>query len=192
MTVHILQLKHVAPGDRPQERPQCGRRPDAATQDRHGAVAEQAHVINAVRPGDLPSHQAGEFHLRVHAARPADPDMLPPLGHPGLLAGRGPSPEPSPPATRGAGHQRRGDLRQLTQHQSTEMASQHPGRGRCSAPPFARGRRQTIKPNTVARFTWIRPTKGAGPGQPYFTAVSGPAVERRKSDEAPTGCCSLN
>jgi hypothetical protein len=35
------------------------------------------HVIDAVRADDHPGHQAPSLHLRVHPARPADPDMLP-------------------------------------------------------------------------------------------------------------------
>ena len=88
-----------------QERPQRGRRPDPAEQRRHRAVPQQVHVVDAVRPGDHPGHQAGHLQLRrsprtggrsAHAPRP---------GRPGPPAGPGPSPAPGPPATRDSGHQ---------------------------------------------------------------------------------------
>jgi hypothetical protein len=39
-------------------------------------MAQQIHVIDAVRPSDHPGHQAGDLHLGVHPARADDPDML--------------------------------------------------------------------------------------------------------------------
>jgi hypothetical protein len=39
-------------------------------------MPQQPHVINAVRPGDHPGHQATHLHRRVHPARPGDPDMI--------------------------------------------------------------------------------------------------------------------
>ena len=38
----------------------------------------------------------------------------------------------------------------------------------------------------------IRPTKGAGPGRPYFTAVSGPAVKAGSATGLQPDRCSLN
>jgi hypothetical protein len=75
--VDLLQLQHVPPGEGPQERPQGGRCPDPAEQRGQGAVPQHVHVIDAVRAGDHPGHQAPSLHRRVHPARPADPDMLP-------------------------------------------------------------------------------------------------------------------
>jgi hypothetical protein len=74
--VHFLQLQHVAPGKGAQERSQRGWCPDSSEQRGQRAVPQQAHVIDAVRPGDHPGHQARHFHRRVHPARPGDPDML--------------------------------------------------------------------------------------------------------------------
>jgi len=76
LPVHLAQLQHVPPGERPQERPQRGRRPDPAEQVRQGAVPQHAHVIDAARPGDHPGHQAQDLHPRIHPASLADPDML--------------------------------------------------------------------------------------------------------------------
>jgi hypothetical protein len=73
---HLLQLQHVPPGERPQERSQRGRRPDPAEQHGHRAVAQQVHVIDTVRPGDHPGHQARNLQVRVHPARAVNPDML--------------------------------------------------------------------------------------------------------------------
>jgi hypothetical protein len=42
--------RHVSPGERPRERIQRGRRADAPEQIGHRAVAQQVHVIDAVRP----------------------------------------------------------------------------------------------------------------------------------------------
>jgi hypothetical protein len=73
--VHLAQLQHVPPGERAQERPQRGRRPDPAEQRRHRAVPQQVQVIDAVRTADHPGHDAGHFHLGVHPAPAADADM---------------------------------------------------------------------------------------------------------------------
>ena len=77
LPVHLLHLQHVPPGEGAQERPKRGRRADTAKQRGHGAVAQQIHVLDVARPGGHPGHQAGHLHLRVHPARPAEPDMLP-------------------------------------------------------------------------------------------------------------------
>jgi hypothetical protein len=77
LPVDLLQLQHVPPGERPQERSQRRRRPDTPEQRRHGTVAEQVHVLNTVRPGDHPRGQARDLHRGVHAARPGHPDVLP-------------------------------------------------------------------------------------------------------------------
>jgi hypothetical protein len=74
--VHLAQLEHVPPGERPQERPQRGRCPDPAKQAWHGAVPQQAQVIDAVRAADHPRHDGRHLHLRVHPAPVADPDVL--------------------------------------------------------------------------------------------------------------------
>ena len=102
---HLLQLEHVPPGERAQERSQRGRRADPAEQRRHRAVPQQVHVIDAVRPGDHPGGQAGHLQVRVHPAPAADPDMLCRPGPPGPPAAPAPSPGPGPPATRDSGHQ---------------------------------------------------------------------------------------
>ena len=72
----LLQLGHVAPGIRAQVRSQRGRCPDAAEQRAHRAVPQQAHVIDAVRPGGHPGHQARDLQGRVDAAFPARPGVL--------------------------------------------------------------------------------------------------------------------
>jgi hypothetical protein len=58
---HGVQLAHVAPGKRPQERPQGGRRPDPAEHLCHGAVPQDVHVIDVVRPGGHARDQQGIF-----------------------------------------------------------------------------------------------------------------------------------
>jgi len=63
--VHLPELEHVSPGERPQERPQRGRRPDSAKQDRHRPVPQQVQVIDAVRAADHPRHDPGHLHLLV-------------------------------------------------------------------------------------------------------------------------------
>jgi hypothetical protein len=60
---HILQLRHIPPGEGPQERAQRGRGPDPAEQRQHRAVPQQVHVIDAARTRDHPSSQAGAFTL---------------------------------------------------------------------------------------------------------------------------------
>ena len=72
----LLQLQHVPPGEGAQERSQRGRGPDPAEQCGHRAMAQQVHVIDAVRPGDHPAHQARDLHVHVHPARAINPDML--------------------------------------------------------------------------------------------------------------------
>jgi hypothetical protein len=39
-------------------------------------VPQQAYVLDAVRPGGHPGHQAPGLHVRVHPAGPGDPDVL--------------------------------------------------------------------------------------------------------------------
>jgi hypothetical protein len=56
-----VQLAHVAPGKRPQERPQGGRRPDPAEHLCHGAVPQDVQVIDVVRPGGHARDQQGIF-----------------------------------------------------------------------------------------------------------------------------------
>jgi hypothetical protein len=73
---HGIELPHVAPGERPQERPQRGRGPDAAEHLWHGAVPQDIHVIDAVRPGGHPRDQAGDLQVRVHAGPAGNPDVL--------------------------------------------------------------------------------------------------------------------
>ena len=62
--VHLLQLADVPPGIGAQVRAQRGRRADPAEQHIHGAVPQQVHVIDAVRPGGHPGDQAGDLQLR--------------------------------------------------------------------------------------------------------------------------------
>ena len=73
---HGVQLPHVAPGERAQERPQRGRCPDPAEQVRHRAVPQHVHVIDAVRPGGHPRDQAGHLQVRVHPGPAGDRDVL--------------------------------------------------------------------------------------------------------------------
>jgi hypothetical protein len=39
-------------------------------------MPQQVHVIDAVRPGDHPGHQAADLQVRVHSALAINPDML--------------------------------------------------------------------------------------------------------------------
>ena len=57
-------------------RAQRGRRPDPAGQRAHRAVPEHPRVIDAVRPGGHPRHQARDLQVRVDAALAARPDVL--------------------------------------------------------------------------------------------------------------------
>ena len=75
----LLGLPGAAPGERPQKRPQRGRRPDPAEQRRHRPVPQQLQVIDAVRPAGHPGDQAGHLRRRVHPA---------PAGGPHLSAGQ--------------------------------------------------------------------------------------------------------
>jgi hypothetical protein len=77
--VHLPQLQHVTPGERAQERPQRGRRPDPAEQRAHRPVPQQVQVIDAVRPAGHPGGQAGHLRRRVHPA---------PAGRPHVSAGQ--------------------------------------------------------------------------------------------------------
>ena len=56
-------------------RTQRGRRPDAAEQRAHRAVPQQVHVIDRIRPGSHPGHQARHLQVRVDPALAAGPDM---------------------------------------------------------------------------------------------------------------------
>jgi hypothetical protein len=71
----LLQLADVAPGIGAQVRTQRGRRPDAAEQRAHRAVPQQVHVIDRIRPGSHPGHQARHLQVRVDPALAAGPDM---------------------------------------------------------------------------------------------------------------------
>ena len=89
--------------------------PDPAEQHRHGTVAQQIQVLDAVCPRGHPGHQAAHLHLRVHPARAGDPDMLP--GQPAQACPLSQGHDRDQPGLR---HQmrvikRRGDLRQLMQ-----------------------------------------------------------------------------
>jgi len=68
--VHLPQLQHVTPGERAQERPQRGRRPDPAEQDRHRPMPQQVQVIDAVRPAGHPGDQAATFTAAFTPHRP--------------------------------------------------------------------------------------------------------------------------
>lgn len=50
--------------------------PQTAEQIRQGTMTQQAHVLDAVRPGSHPGHQAGHLGMGIHPARPGDPDMF--------------------------------------------------------------------------------------------------------------------
>ena len=105
LPVDLLQLQDVPPGERPQERSRRGRRADTAEQCWHRTVAQQVHVIDAVRPGGHPGNQAsaifsGAFTPHGRAIRTCSAAR-----HPGRPAPPGPSPGPGPPATRDSGHQ---------------------------------------------------------------------------------------
>jgi hypothetical protein len=75
LPVHRLQLAGVPPGERAQERPQGGRCPHPAKQERHRAMPQQVHVIDTVRPGRHSRDQAAHLRARVHPGRAADPDI---------------------------------------------------------------------------------------------------------------------
>ncbi len=76
LPVHLLQLADIPPGERPQERPQRGRRPHPAEQRRHRPVPQQAQVIDAVCAGDHPGDQAPHLQVRIHPAPAGGPDVL--------------------------------------------------------------------------------------------------------------------
>jgi hypothetical protein len=59
-----------------QLRPQRGRRPDTAEQRAHRTMPQQVHVIDRIRPGGHPGHQAPDLQVRVNAALAARPDVL--------------------------------------------------------------------------------------------------------------------
>jgi hypothetical protein len=102
---HLLQLEHVPPGERPQERPQRRRGADPAEQGWHRAMPQQVHDIDAVRLGNHPSGQARNLRMRVHPARAADPDMLFNQVRQACPLRERPLPGPGLPATRDPGHQ---------------------------------------------------------------------------------------
>jgi|GEM_PF-1064738 len=56
-----VELLHVPVGEGPQEGAQRGGRPHSLEQARHGAVAQQVKVIDAVRAGQHPRHHACGF-----------------------------------------------------------------------------------------------------------------------------------
>ena len=91
--------------ERAQERPQRGRRADPAEQRGHRAVPQQVHVIDAVRPGDHPGHQARRPSAARSPRTGARPDMLREPDPPARRAGPAPSPGPGPRATPDSGHQ---------------------------------------------------------------------------------------
>jgi hypothetical protein len=71
----LLQLGDVAPGIAAQVRAERGRRPDAAEQRGHRAVPQQARVLDRIRPGGHPGHQAPDLQGRVDPALTARPDV---------------------------------------------------------------------------------------------------------------------
>ncbi len=76
LAVHLQQLQYVAPGERPSERPRCGRRPDPAEQpgtERRAA----AHPCHRCCPRRRLSRPPGRnLELRVHPVRSAYADVL--------------------------------------------------------------------------------------------------------------------
>jgi Tn3 transposase DDE domain len=85
----LLQLADVPPGIAAQVRAQRGRRPDAAEQRGHRTVPQQVHVIDRIRSGGHPGHQARDLQVRVDAALAARPDVLSDqIGQPGALSQR--------------------------------------------------------------------------------------------------------
>ena len=76
LPARLLQLADVSPGIAAQVRPQRGRRPDTAEQRAHRTMPQQVHVIDRIRPGGHPGHQAPDLQVRVNAALAARPDVL--------------------------------------------------------------------------------------------------------------------
>jgi hypothetical protein len=115
LPARLLQLADIPPGIAAQVRAQRGRRPDPAEQPGHRAVPQQAHVVDRIRPGRHPGHQARHLQLRVDAALAARPDVLrDQIRQPGPLGQRHHRDQP------GVRHQmrvieRRVDLRELMQ-----------------------------------------------------------------------------
>ena len=76
-----VQLLDVAVGERAQERADRRRRPDPVEQPRHPAVAQQIHVVDAVRAGQHPARPRpadfstgfGESTLRCSSSRSCSP-----------------------------------------------------------------------------------------------------------------------
>jgi len=62
---HGVELADVAEGEGPQERAQRRGRPDSGEQRVHPTVAQQVHVLDAVRPGDHPRHRRRHLQRRV-------------------------------------------------------------------------------------------------------------------------------
>jgi len=65
-----VELAHVAEGERPQERPECRGGTHRGEQPTHGAVAQQVHLVDVVRPGD---HSRDQRHDLGHRVRPGGP-----------------------------------------------------------------------------------------------------------------------
>jgi hypothetical protein len=72
----LLDLQDVPPGMTAQVRPERGRGADAAEDRVHGAVPQQAHVLDRVSAGCHARDQAPGLQVRVDPALAARPDML--------------------------------------------------------------------------------------------------------------------
>jgi hypothetical protein len=71
----LAELEHVAPGERPQERPHGRRRPQPGEHDAHRAVPQHVHIIDRVSARGHACDQAPDLRLRVGPARAADADV---------------------------------------------------------------------------------------------------------------------
>jgi hypothetical protein len=67
--VGLVELADVSPGEGAEERAEGGRGADPAEDGLHRAVAQQVHVLDAVRPDGHARDQAHRLHHSVGAAR---------------------------------------------------------------------------------------------------------------------------
>ncbi len=73
---HRVQLPHMPERVGPQVRTQRGRRPHPGEQPGHATVAQQSHVLDAVRARDHPGHQGRDLHMHVRSRRPGHAQVL--------------------------------------------------------------------------------------------------------------------
>jgi len=76
LTVDRAELAHVAVAKRAQERSERGGRTDPVERQRHSAVAEQVHVVDAVGAGDHPGQQCRNLDCRVRTGYVFDVEFL--------------------------------------------------------------------------------------------------------------------